>query len=57
MAMQGFQNLERREGGPDASSKVKEMLKGTKGVQEVVPIRVLPGRIAEIIHGESELGR
>ncbi len=56
-AMHGFQNLERREGGPYPSSKVEEMLKGTKGVQEVVPIRDLPSRIAEIIRGESELGR
>ena len=53
-ALQGFQNLERREGGSEPVAKVEEMLKNTKGLQDVVPVSDLPSRIAEIIHGESE---
>jgi hypothetical protein len=53
-ALQGFENLERLEGGPDSSAKVEAKLKSTKGIEESIPIRELRGRIAEVI--EAEMG-
>jgi len=55
-ALQGFENLERLEGGPDSSTKVEAKLKRTKGIEEPIPIRDLRGRIAEVIEGEMGSG-
>lgn len=52
-ALQGFKNLARNEAGPDPSAKLEEKLKGTKGLEEVVAVKDLKERIAEIIRGEE----
>ena len=52
-ALKGFTNLERMESGTNPAVKVEEKLKGTKGLEEVVPVRELSSKLAEIISGEG----
>jgi hypothetical protein len=52
-ALQGFKNLVRIEAGAEPAAKLEEKLKGTKGIEEVIPVKELRERIPEIIRGEE----
>jgi hypothetical protein len=52
-ALQGFNNLARLDGGPDAGPQLEEKLRGTKGIEEVVAVKDLHERLSDIVRGEE----
>ncbi len=53
LALQGFERLERVEAGPDQTAKVEAKLKGSKSLHDIITVKDLPERLAEIIRGET----